>query len=164
METKGIVAFAFGVDGKILPNLELAKIASDKAEELKAPVYTQSDIIIIRKGIEVVYIKEEPDNPPPTLRIARGAVKWAERQGITELWVAVARPHSWRAMRDMEEAVRETGAQIAVQICEEIYDVPASEWFCPDSTQTRTRSWWRFWPREAVLQLLPFWIYKRVAS
>ncbi|MDP2918518.1 MAG: hypothetical protein Q8N68_03390, partial [bacterium] len=147
-----------------LPNLELAKIASDKAEELKAPVYTQSDIIIIRKGIEVVYIKEEPDNPPPTLRIARGAVKWAKEKGITELWIVAARPHSWRAMRDMKEAVRESKIQIAVYICEKIYDVPASEWFCPGNRQLRTRSPWRFWPREAILQLLPFFIYKRVAN
>jgi hypothetical protein len=83
----GIVAFAFGVPNTILSNRRIAKIASEKAKELKTPVYTQLDVRI-EPEIEVEYTDEKPGNPPPTLRIARGAIRWAKRLGFKELWVS----------------------------------------------------------------------------
>lgn len=73
MET-GIVAFAFGAPGRILSNRLIAGIASRKARELGATVYTQFDVLV-EPEIKVEYISENPGNPPPTLRIARGAVQ-----------------------------------------------------------------------------------------
>jgi len=159
----GIVAFAFGVPDTILSNRRIAKIASEKAQELKAPVYTQLDIRI-ESEIEVEYTNEKPGNPPPTLRIARGAVRWAKRLGFKELWVSAAKPQLWRCLRDLEQAVREVDMQIKVRAFKEIKQYSEEEWFCSDSTQERTRSREVWDKRERILKLMPFFLYKYIAK
>lgn len=163
MKSAGVVAFAFGVPETIKSNRRIAEIASKKARELNCRVYTQLDIQA-DGGVLVDYAEEEPGNPPPTLRIARGAVKWAKRHELTDLWVVAAKPHLWRALRDVQEAVREDGAQIEVHVCEEINQYPEDSWFCPDSTQERVRSRDAWNKRERILKLMPFFVYKWVAS
>ena len=163
MKTTGVVAFAFGVPDTIRSNRRIAEIASKKARELNGGVYTQIDIRV-DKGIPVEYTKEEPGNPPPTLRIARGAVQWAKRHRLTELWVVAAKPHLWRALRDVQRAVREGRAWIEVRACKEVEQYPEDSWFCPDSTQDRVRSREAWDKRERILKLMPFFFYKRVAS
>lgn len=159
----GIIAFAFGVPEIILSNRLIAELASRKARELNCRVYTQRDICIER-GIPVEYAKEEQDNPPPTLRIARGAVQWAKRYRITEMVVVAAKPHLWRALRDLRRAIRESGVQIEVQACPEIERYPEVSWFCLDSTQDRVRTRKAWNKRERILKLLPFCIYKVIAG
>ncbi len=164
MEMVGIVAFAFGAPDTIRSNQWIAQIASQKARELNAPVYTQNDVQV-ESGIEVKYTDEEPGNPPPTLRIARGAIQWAKQQGFRELWIAAAKPHLWRCKRDLVQAAREARVQITVRICcKEIELFFENEWFCPDSTQPRTRSRKNWQDRERVLKLMPFFLYKLIAS
>lgn len=163
MKTRGIVAFAFGVPKTIISNQRIAQIASQKALELDAPVYTQLDVAI-GPGIEVAHTEETPGNPPPTLRIARGAVQWAKRQGFKELWVIAAKPQLWRCVRDLTQSVREAGVQIAIHVFKEIEQFPEDEWFCPESTQPRARSRKDWQGRERILELMPFFIYKRVAK
>ena len=162
MKKTGIVAFAFGVPSTILSNRRIAEIASKKARELNASVYTQLDVRV-EQGISVEYTKEEAGNPPPTLRIAREAVQWAKRDGLTELWVVAAKPHLWRALRDVQQAVHEAGTRIEVRACKEIEQYPEDSWFCPDSTQNRVRSSEAWNKRERILRLMPFFVYKRVA-
>ena len=159
----GIVAFAFGTPDSIFPNWRIAQITLRKARELDGRVYTQLDIRV-EKGVPVEYTEEEPGNPPPTLRIARGAVQWAKQHRLTELWVVAAKPHLWRVLRDVQQSVQEDGALIEVHVCEEIKQYSKDSWFWPYSTQKRTRSWKNWWPRELILRLMPFFIYKRVAS
>lgn len=163
MKQVGIVAFGFGVPETILSNQRIAQIASQKAHELGAPVYTQLDVRI-ESGIEVKYTDEEPGNPPPTLRTARGAVQWAKQNGFTWLWVVAAQPHLWRCLRDLRQAVIEVGAQIHVAHCPEVLGYPEDSWFCPDSKQDRVRSREEWDKREKVLKLMPLFIYKRVAK
>lgn len=163
MNTTGIVAFAFGVPGTIRSNQRIAQIASRKARDLDAPVYTQLDVPI-EPGVEVTYTDEEPGNPPPTLRMARGAVWWAKQREFRELWIVAAKPHLWRAIRDVEEALREAGAAIEVRACEKIEEYPGNLWFCPESTQKRVRSRKAWFMREMIPMLMPFFIYKRVAK
>ncbi len=163
MRTTGVVAFAFGVPETILSNRRIAEIASKKARETSGRVYTQIDIRV-EEGIPVEYTEEEPGNPPPTLRIARGAVQWAKRHGLTELWVVAAKPHLWRALRDVQQAVREAEVQIEVRVCKEIEQYPKDSWFCPDSAQDRVRSREAWDKRENIVKLMPFFVYKRVAS
>jgi hypothetical protein len=159
----GIVAFAFGVPKTIVSNQRIAQIASQKALELNAPVYTQLDVAV-GLGIEVTYTEETPGNPPPTLRIARGAVKWAMQYKIAELMIVAAKPQLWRALRDVKQAVREAKAQIEVRACEEIEQYPEYFWFCPDSTQDRVQSREAWDKRERILKLMPFFVYKRIAK
>ncbi len=163
MKTAGIIAFAFGAPKTILANQRLARIASVKARELNAPVYTQLDLCI-EPGIEVTYTSEISGNAPPTLRITRGAVAWAKRQGLVELWVVAAKPQLWRCARDLTRSVLDAGAGIAIHICPETEQFHYTEWFCKDSTISRAR-----WPRhyrcyELILKLLPFSVYKRFAN
>jgi hypothetical protein len=115
---KGIVAFAFGVPDSIWSNRAIAQIASIKARDLGAPIFTQLDVPI-PYWVAADRANEEAGNPPPTLRIAREAVLWAKLRSIEELWVVAAGPHLWRVVRDLKYAIHEaeTEAQIKVQIC-----------------------------------------------
>ncbi|MEJ0021282.1 MAG: hypothetical protein WDN47_01730 [Candidatus Doudnabacteria bacterium] len=163
MTRKGVVAQAFGVPDSIRSNERIAWMAGRKALQLEAPVYTQRDVRI-DDGIEVEYTPEEPGNPPPTLRIVRGAVAWAIRLGIGELWLACAKPHLWRCKRDLEYAIREAGVRITVRVCEYVERYPEHEWYCADSTQPRVRSEKEWRRRERIIEWMPMFIYKRVAS
>lgn len=159
----GIVAFAFGAPDSILSNLRIAKIAGNKARGFEEPVYTQLDVRVAA-DIVVYYTDEKEGYPPPTLRIARGAVSWAMRFNITEFWIACAKPHLKRCKRDLKYAIREAGARITVWECEDIDQFPEDEWYCPDSTQPRVRSRKDWRRRERIVELMPMFIYKRVAS
>lgn len=159
----GIAAQAFGVPSTILANRLISEMTTRKAKELGCPVFTQLDIQL-EQGIEVTYCREIPGNPPPTFQIAREAVRWAMKKGITELWLACAKPHRPRCERDFNWAVKEADADITIRVCEEVEQHPNSEWLCSDSTQKRTKSWWDWWPREIILLLMPFFVYKRVAG
>jgi len=161
----GIVAFAFGAPGTIWSNQRIAEIASEKALEIDAPVFTQADVRINKPGVQVKYILEKPGGPPPTLRIARGALRWARQKRLTTLWIAAAEPHLWRVLRDMEEAAREGKAQhIDIAVCAETLQYQKNSWFCSDSTQAWTRSRKAWERRERILMLLPFSLYKLVAN
>lgn len=162
MRITGVVVFAFGTPATISSNERLARIASDRARRLVAPVYTQRDILV---GAEqrVQYIEEE-GSPPPTLRIARGAVQWAIERGINHLLIIAARPHLRRVLRDVRKAVREARVEIEVYSCSEIENSKESSWFCPDSKQPRVRSAINWYPREVILRWMPFFLYKLLAS
>lgn len=61
-----VVAFGFGAPETILSNKRIAFIASQKARELNAPVYTQLDVRVLPR-VKVEYIEEKPGNPPANL-------------------------------------------------------------------------------------------------
>jgi hypothetical protein len=163
LEKAGIVAFGFGAPASIWSNKTIAEIAEHKAKREGASVYTQLDIQIADRSIVVQYTEEKPGQPPPTLRICRGAVAWAKKHGITRLYIAAAKPHLWRCQRDLYRAVKEAKADIKVRFCEEISQFSENSWFCPGSTQERcqTQASWR--KRERILGKLPFWLYKIIA-
>jgi hypothetical protein len=163
MKKSGILAQAFGVPSTIKSNLIIAEIASKKAEVLGAPVFTQLDVQV-KLGIQVVYCTEKPGFPPPTLRICRGAVQWAIKDGIDEIWIACAEPHLWRVARDLKYSIKEAKAEITVRICEEIKNYKDDDWYRPDSEQKRTCSRKEWVRRELILIVLPMFIYKRVAA
>lgn len=165
------MAFAFGVPSKIKPNQLIAEIALKEAKKLGAPIYTQLDISIEDKEVKVAYTKEKRGNPPPTLRIARGAVDWANKLGLKELWIVAAVPHLKRCKRDLRFAVDEdrekkgrTGLKIGVFYCKDIKKHQEEEWYCSQSEQKRTRSSkdWRW--REKMLLMMPMSLYKRIAG
>ena len=159
------MAFAFGVPSTIRSNQLIAEIAEKKAKELEAPIYTQCDIDIKSNDvIQVTNTPEESGSPPSTLRMARGAVSWAEELGLEELWIAAAEPHLWRCERDLLYAVGEASSQIDVCVCEDIRKYPEDVWYCPESEQKRTRSAKDWWKREGKLKKMPMFVYKRVAK
>ena len=159
----GILAFAFGAPETILSNRRIAHLTAKKAYELGAPVYTQLDIYV-DNSIEVEFIKEQFGNPPSTLQIARGAVKWAMRKEIKKILIIAAKPHLWRCVRDVTGVIHEVGAQIEISICKEIMQYPENDWFCVDSLQRRTQSKRNWERRENIIEFLPFFIYKFIAK
>lgn len=161
----GVVVFAFGVPSTITPNQQLAKVGGELFRELDAAgVFTQRDIVV-DSDVSVRYFpKENLDNPPPTLRVARKAVEWAEVCRLKQLWVVAAPPHYWRAFRDLKKAVREKGLKIEVCKVTRTNNYQEDSWFCSDSTQERTQSLKNWNKRERILRWTPFFIYKIIAS
>ena len=167
----GVVALACGAPYSIRSNELIAQIAAKNAKEMEAPIYTQLDVqftypqLKMSKGkIEVTYTKEKPGKPPPTLRIARGAVQWAKENGLTCLFFACAAPRKERCRRDLEFAVKEAGMAMRIYICAELLYKKDADWFCTDSTDPRTRNRKGFMRREWLLFALPMFLYKFIAS
>lgn len=163
MKSPGIVAFAFGTPYTLSSNCILAEIASNKMREVNGLIFTQRDIQV-EAGIPVTYATEQEGKTSPTLRMSREAVRWAQKNQMTELWVVAAQPHLSRVLRDMERARQEIGVNFLIQPCPEIDAFDPQSWFCPDSTQTRVRTL-RLWnQRENILLRTPFWLYRLVAN
>lgn len=160
----GIVAFAFGIPSSIEPNRRLAKLAAEKARSLNARVYTQQDVMPLPVGIEVELTEENYPKRVPTLRIARGSVRWAKQQGISELWVCAAKPHIARATRDLKFAVCEANASISVKVCEGICRDASYHWFCAHSGQLDTRFAPLWYIRDGILRHMPMRLYSFIAG
>lgn len=154
----------FGVPGTLWSNRCIAEIASRRAATLRAPVFTQLGIQM-EPGIETVQIPGEyQDHWANTMQMAFGAVEWARERGITELWLAAAKPHVPRCVRDLSYAIRSSGADITFKLCPEIEEYTNSDWFRPESEQYRTKSrfWWNVW--NIPISSLPMWAYLRATN
>ncbi|MDP3947728.1 MAG: hypothetical protein Q8Q41_03505 [bacterium] len=163
MSTSGVVAFAFGSPKTIRSNLLIGEIASECARALVAPVFSELNVPFV-SGIDVTLTEEVPGSPPPTLRLAREAVRWAVVRGINILHVAAAEPHLWRCLRDLVGAVLEAKMDIRIAACERISRHPRTVWFCPESEQIYTASAHEWEKRERILRLMPLVLYKVIAS
>jgi len=166
MESRiGVVAFAFGTPRDIRSNRIIGKFATREARERGALVFTQLDVPIgLDVSLDITYAKEERGSPPPTLRIAREVAKWMIRRDIDELIVVCAKPHMWRCKRDLSRVFKDEILVRPIRFCEEIKTSQNNVWFCYESTQKRTQTWWRWHWREIILKLLPFRIYSCIAS
>jgi hypothetical protein len=54
--------------------------------------------------------------------------------------------------------------QTKIRAFKEIEQYSEEEWFCPDSTQERTRSREAWDKRERILKFMPFFLYKCIAK
>ena len=161
---QGIVAFAFGTPSTIDSNLRIAQIADTWSGLYNgARIYTQEDVPVRRKRSVHTIRQAACTDPPPTLRIARGVVRWALWHRINELWIVCATPHLWRCKRDLAFAIGELGADIDVHVCPEVEREPDG-WFCPESTQPRTQSEQAWKRRERILYWMPMFLYTRLAA
>lgn len=172
MSHTAIVVFAFGQPSTTAPNTYLANLARDASlQEDNAPIYTQRDIVIPERGSICVHYfpGEELENPPPTLRIARWFVKH-HLEDTQRVIIVAAEPHLGRVCRDMRYVIKEeAGMQVGMlgvklEFPGVLLEQRGRVWFCPESVQKRTTSWWRWWLRELPLRLLPLRLYVRVAS
>jgi hypothetical protein len=165
---KGIVVFGFGSPPTIRANRRLVEIASLEAfwcDEEKISVYSHRDFCFDGEiGMEVDYLEEEPGNPPTTLRIARGAIGWAIQKNIGEIIIVAAKPHLWRAMRDLQFAIREAKAEIEVCASGGIDEFEEDDWFFSDSEMLRTSSKKAWNRRERILKQMPMFIYRYIAG
>jgi len=156
----GVVALAFGTPYSIYSNRLISSLASDIARESACGVFTQKEVEF---DPDISVFRIDGDEVP-TLRIAREAINWASEHGMDTLYVVAAEPHLWRVFRDLGAARREMGVDVTIEVCDEVYQEPKESWFCDDSTQrwTKTQKAWN--RRERILKLMPFFIYKRIAS
>lgn len=72
--------------------------------------------------------------------------------------------HLRRCVRDLKHEARKAKTHIEICVCEDIDTYDEGEWFCPDSSQRRTRSRRDWQTRERILMLMPMFVYERVAS
>ncbi len=165
----GCVAFAFGGPSNTKANQRIAQMACQINITSHPGIYTQMDVDIktlpkdgYRDRMVVTYTVERPGYPPPTLRIARGAVDWAMSNNVSKLHIACAYPHLWRCKRDMSLAILERNARLKIKICPEARGKKG--WFCKDCTQSRARLRWLWYTREIIIRLMPVWLYKKIAS
>jgi hypothetical protein len=163
------VAFAFGAPSSTMANQKIAKMACGIQIPSYPGIYTQIDVDItllqkagFRDRMQVLYTVERPGYPPPTFRIARGAVAWAMANNLSTLYIACAYPHLWRCRRDLKLAINEKKANIAIRVCPEA--LSKKGWFCKDCTQSRTKTKSNWYFRELILMIMPVWLYKKVAS
>lgn len=167
-----IIVQAFGVPHSIWANELLAQIALRKISELgdsEIYIYTQLDIQFRDKDIEgvkkVERINERPGKPPSTFRIVRGAVDYAIKNKIGEIYLVCAgRLHGWRCGRDLVEVVKEMNCSADIHFCQESLIYPKSSWVSADSTQVRTQSLLKWYSWEIPLRIMPFWMYKIIAN
>lgn len=162
----GVVAFAFGTPAALHSNRLIAWLAANEAQKENAPIFTQADIQFGEgyQGLNVRYVAETAGDPPPTLRIARAAIAWAIGRELDELVISAAGPHLWRCMRDMRKAADEFGWRGGIRSSSKIATYGDDDWFRPESTQERTQSKKNWRKRERIVELMPFAIYKHVAS
>jgi hypothetical protein len=93
------------------------------------------------------------------MQMATAAVKWAQENGITVLWLAAATPHIPRCMRDLKFAIKRARADIEIDVCPGIGRYSDADWFRKNSHQYRTKSrfWWWMW--NTPISLLPMSVY-----
>lgn len=156
-----IFVFAFGAPETLESNKRLANCAERvfKGQIIKTPlIITQEDIPIsvphiIAANDEkylsslgiIIYAKRRPEIQ----------ILWRNKKPLKILVIAVG-PHLKRCVRD----VKKIFPGHIVQGKSPYNDFP----FCKESTQQWTRSWLSWWPRELILRILPWPIYKKLAG
>lgn len=153
-----VVAFAFGIGPKSPANQSVREAA------LAVPnvaIVTQEDLGNHERFIQ---IKDGPYGPPTTLMIAREAVTYAIKKRRSTILVAAAPPHLYRCMRDVRRVIEEHRLDHLIRA--EVLPLRPPQgpyhWFYPNP-QAHTTIAWRWWMRETMVRLLPFFIYRRIA-
>ena len=143
-------------------NLAISRITFDMASQYGLPIFTQKDLICLGPGADATYVAEKPNHPAATLEIAFQCVDWAIQRRILILWVVGAEPHLWRCIRDLRYAIRKAGVEVAIVIATEVYEIPESIWFCPDSSQSfhRTRAQWE--QSDWIMRNMPMFLYVHI--
>lgn len=159
-----VFVFAFGTK-EHQASQWLAKEAQAFARAQCFGIDTQPDITINPNFGDVWYIPEEPNTPSPTLRMARAFVQRAKEKNVKFVFVFSAQPHEWRVMRDLRKANKEAGIPISEFVIPDVVRKNSNrEWFDPNSKQIHTRTKRNWLKRDILLWLMPFFIYKRIAS
>lgn len=162
------MGFAFATPASAFVNQVLrhrvVDIYNEQAGEVN--IFTHCDLgdllpPIVRMRMQMT--REEEGKPSTTLRMAREAVAFARKYRMTEIRVVAAKPHMWRCLRDIAKAMEEAKINLPI-IREDFERMSWFAWFHKSSTQPRTRSPWAWLQRDVLLWLMPWKMYKRIAS
>ena len=162
MEKMGIVAFAFSVQ-RTGQNEWISSEVGELARKGRYPIFTQRYFLEFENSLDIEFVQEEPLKPAPTFRIAKEAVQWAIKRGISRLCIIAAPPHRRRCVRDMKFAVRQSKTEIQITVHIDS-DKTANQvkWFTKGSGQPRTSSRTIWYLRETIIILFP-WLYRWLA-
>lgn len=158
-----VVAFAFGAflakDIFQSPNYWMAEQAKTLALRYEIPIVTQGDVALFLeddKKIKVFNAQKDIKKYISSLKIAEEAKKMAVEHGWKKVAVIATPQHHRRCMRDLKKV----GFS-----CRYFWNMtPAWGWYSSKSTQRWTRSPWLWWPREILLRLIPWWLYKKITA
>jgi len=154
-----IVVFAFGKFKKCLefPNWSMAVRATDIAENLKVPIFTQGDMPVLPTGTTAeIYFAEkcEETGRLSTLEIIQRLKELADGKSWNKVYVVAASPHIKRCVRDLKKFGFEVVKEYPHSSLS--YNANSFYWW--------TRSPFLWWLREIPLRLLPWRLYKKIAS
>lgn len=157
-QKSAVVAFAFGSPFTLSSNKEIARVASEIAEDVGCPVFTQ-ELVPVTPGRDIRHVIEpENDYFASTFSIAQQAISWADGADVKRLYVVAAHVHIRRCMRDLRWIALRKWSNIV------FLSRPVKVSWQEGSWQKRVRSPWQWYPREYLLRALPMWLYERVTS
>lgn len=149
-----VVIFSFG--SKETKGNKILALLGTIARKRKMAIITQKDIpLSAEDGGTIIFVEDFKNSPGwhSTLWVAYAAKEICESRGMEKKCVVVvAKPHLSRCVRDMEKI----GFCVLESITQEY------NWFDLDSEQPWTTSWFKWWRRELLLRLMPWWLYKKV--
>ncbi len=163
----GIVAFAFSTTRKgaatPVANTFLRGLVLDAGPLVS--VLTQEDMGQLPESRDITLVRNLRDKPPPTLRIARVAVEWSLDRMLDRIEIIAATPHQWRCEHDLRMAFQEHGVSPPEIVVSSLpAERPTGFWFSKDSGIWWTRSLPQWLFRETLIQLMPWWLYSKMAD
>jgi hypothetical protein len=162
---QAVVALGFGAPASLDANKNIAWSAYNKARELgDVLVFTQLGPSIHLLCLHTLMPGERVGHYPSTMQVATAAVAWAQEHSITKLWIAAAKPHMWRALRDFKLAVTNARADIEIIECPQAKVFHSVDWFNPKSEEWWARSRLQWLMREIPLCLIPTPLYLKLTN
>lgn len=169
MAREVVLAFAFGAPYSIVPNKTIGKRAIFFSQHFDADIFTQKDVPATGsdKCEWVTYIEDlNPEKKyVSTLDIVKSFIETAKKKGWKKVIVVATPQHKERCYRDLRKSIKEENSEIPImQITLDDCSDLLKNWYDKNSTQWWTRSclWW--WLREIPLRLMPWRLYKKIAS
>ena len=166
-----IFALSFGKPDSISSNRAIASIAIKISLDLDIPIIADNSISLSSFLYNVSFIGPPAYEHESTINLAKiFACLPGMKKGKWDKVIIVSAPdYMWRAIRDVKDALRESGVSCEVcdwrdyidnrLVCDRFY-----KWYDKNSTQLWTRIRLLFAIREIILKLMPFWLYKKVTT
>ncbi len=157
-----VVAFAFSKTGQ--SNLTIAKRATALAKAWKAPIFTQNDVALHidpkAEGV-VLFTAKQTAGYLSTFGIVRDLKGLSKIAGWTRAIVVAAPSHDGRCIRDLEmmgfDVIQDRDFHLRRHTLK-------GHWYNPRDPQLWVRNPLIWWMREAILRLMPWGIYRRIAG
>ena len=150
-----VVIFSFGSKGT--KGNKLLAVAGAKEAKGAYVVVTQRDIPRIESVNSWYYVEDFKltSGWHSSLWVATSAREICECRKFPRTAIVVAVPmHLKRCSRDLKR----NGFKVVKTVSPKL--TSSNNWYEKESLLPWTRSWWMWWPREIILRLLPWSVYK----
>lgn len=170
MTTTIILALSFGKPSDASSNLAIVSIARRIAEYLNAPIVSDKSIPLNSFLDDVVFIGPPVDQHESTIKLAEAFSNLhGMKEGRFDRVIIVSAPdYLPRAVRDVTETIKRRRISCEIERWDEIEYIRGIhekyQWYDPKSTQLWTRYRFLFLLYKTILDLMPSWLYKIIAS